>query len=269
VIDEAFERLRGARSRIRRHRVASEMHIFFHPFAGQFVEWPLLTRSRPETKPQVTSGNESERNSSSDSKSPGREAGSIPGSSTEDQLVKAKSLGQFYFSSISHQHRWSKLAPWRRYGPACGGMAAPTSRCCIGSTGSSRRPRLRTWLSAKKFQKLVDQFGPAKALAALGADPAFSAMAVHDWIEHHINQLTGLKHKARQRIEEAADRMACELLRMATVDNVADSLKLTAIPGALECAGLATKNAVEVEVGPTKPYQVILETIEEACVAER
>jgi hypothetical protein len=44
--------------------------------------------------------------------------------------------------------------------------------------------------SAKKFQKLVDQFGPAKALAALGADPEFSATSVHDWIEHHINHLT-------------------------------------------------------------------------------
>jgi integrase len=47
--------------------------------------------------------------------------------------------------------------------------------------------------SAKKFQKLVDKFGPAKALETLGADPEFSAMTVHEWIEHHIDHLTGLR----------------------------------------------------------------------------
>jgi len=47
--------------------------------------------------------------------------------------------------------------------------------------------------SAKKFQKLVGQSGPAEALAALGADPEFSAITVHDWIEHHISHLTGLR----------------------------------------------------------------------------
>jgi hypothetical protein len=31
------------------------MHIFFHPFAEQFVEWPLLTPSRFENE---TEGNE-------------------------------------------------------------------------------------------------------------------------------------------------------------------------------------------------------------------
>jgi integrase len=47
--------------------------------------------------------------------------------------------------------------------------------------------------SAKKFQKLVDKFGPAKALETLGVDPEFSAMTVHEWIEHHIDHLTGLR----------------------------------------------------------------------------
>jgi hypothetical protein len=39
--------------------------------------------------------------------------------------------------------------------------------------------------SAKKFQKMVDKFGPAKALETLGADPEFSAATVREWIEHH------------------------------------------------------------------------------------
>lgn len=47
--------------------------------------------------------------------------------------------------------------------------------------------------SATKFRKLVDKFGPAKALETLGTDPGFSAMTVHEWIEHHIDHLTGLR----------------------------------------------------------------------------
>jgi hypothetical protein len=68
-----------------------------------------------------------------------------------------------------------------------------------------------------------------------------------------------VKAKARQRIEEAADRMAFELLKMATDDNVADSVKLAAIRDALDRAGLAAKNAVEVEVGPPKPWEQIMD----------
>jgi len=47
--------------------------------------------------------------------------------------------------------------------------------------------------SATKFQKLVDKFGPAKALETLGADPDSSTMTVCEWIEHHIEHLTGLR----------------------------------------------------------------------------
>ncbi len=80
--------------------------------------------------------------------------------------------------------------------------------------------------------------------------------------DFHGAKAPQVKRKARQRIEEAADRMACELLKMATDANVADSVKLAAIRDALDRAGLAAKNAVEVEVGPTKPYEVILQRIE-------
>lgn len=62
--------------------------------------------------------------------------------------------------------------------------------------------------------------------------------------------------------------MACELLKMATDDNVADSVKLAAIRDALDRAGLGAKTAVEVEVGSPKPYEVILERIEAGSRAE-
>jgi hypothetical protein len=47
--------------------------------------------------------------------------------------------------------------------------------------------------SAQKFARLIDKFGPAKALETLGTDPEFQAITVHEWIEHHINHLTGLR----------------------------------------------------------------------------
>lgn len=86
--------------------------------------------------------------------------------------------------------------------------------------------------------------------------------------DFHGAKAPQVKRKARQRIEEAADRMACELLKMATDDNVADSVKLAAIRDALDRAGLAAKTAVEVEVGPPKPYEAILDCIEAGSRAD-
>ena len=65
--------------------------------------------------------------------------------------------------------------------------------------------------------------------------------------------------KARERVERAADRLAMELLGIATsADN--EGVRLAAIGDALDRAGLNPKTAVEVEVS-TKPYQRIFEGI--------
>lgn len=48
-------------------------------------------------------------------------------------------------------------------------------------------------ISATKFQKLVDQVGPAKALAAVDVAPMLSDMTVGEWVTHHIDHLTGLE----------------------------------------------------------------------------
>ena len=47
-------------------------------------------------------------------------------------------------------------------------------------------------------------------------------------------------------------------MNMATNDKVADSVKLAAIRDALDRAGLAARAAVEVEVGPLKPWEQIM-----------
>lgn len=62
-----------------------------------------------------------------------------------------------------------------------------------------------------------------------------------------------VRAKARQRLEEAADRMARELLKMATDEDVSDATKLAAIRDALDRAGLRAPTQAEVTVAAAGP----------------
>ena len=69
-------------------------------------------------------------------------------------------------------------------------------------------------------------------------------------------------------MQNAADRMARELLGMATDPNVSDSVKIVAIRDALDRAGLKPVTAVDLEIS-TKPWEKVFEGISKVVAGPR
>ena len=119
----------GRRS-LRVQRSALMPSTSFGVSAGRFASFRVVSRSQIRRFP---------------SSQPLFGPGSIPGSSTEKKLVKAKSLGQHSFSSTRHQHQSSKLTSWRRFGLVRVKTAALKSPICAtaSSLPDASRPRWR------------------------------------------------------------------------------------------------------------------------------
>ncbi len=100
-----------------------------------------------------------------------------------------------------------------------------------------------------------------------GAQCAKVAMDAQRVCGTHGGRAPQAKRKARQRIEEAQDLMARELLKMAVDDSITDATKLNAIKHALAIGGLSEKTSVEVEVG-LKPWEEVLQGISSITRAE-
>jgi hypothetical protein len=80
--------------------------------------------------------------------------------------------------------------------------------------------------------------------------------------DFHGAKAPQVKAKARQRLEEAADRMARELLNMASDGNVSDATKLAAIRDALDRAGVSAKQALELSTArQPEPWELLLADI--------
>ena len=68
---------------------------------------------------------------------------------------------------------------------------------------------------------------------------------------HHGGSAPAVKAKARQRIEDAANRMAKELLGTATGAE-SEAVRLAAIKDALDRAGLVAPKTVDVAIAPNR-----------------
>lgn len=74
---------------------------------------------------------------------------------------------------------------------------------------------------------------------------------------HHGGRAPAVRARARQRLDEAADRMAKQLLGIAESAE-SEAVKLAAVRDALDRAGLKPPAQVEVSAKPTEPWEEVM-----------
>lgn len=84
---------------------------------------------------------------------------------------------------------------------------------------------------------------------------------------HHGGKAPPAQRAARRRLEEATDRMARELLGIATSAE-SESVRLQAIRDALDRGGVTAKTAVELSAKPREPWEDVFDGIATTTRAE-
>lgn len=85
--------------------------------------------------------------------------------------------------------------------------------------------------------------------------------------KHHGGASGHIKRAAKARLENAADRLARQLLGMAMDDDLPPAVKLAAIKDALDRAGLAPRQAVDI-AHSLKKYEQALEGIDHSSFSD-
>lgn len=112
--------------------------------------------------------------------------------------------------------------------------------------GDGRRPDPSTICSKRRTNG-----EPCRKTAIKGTQPPLCAS--------HGGNAPAVRAKARLRLENAADRMAKQLLGIASDEETPLPLRLSAIRDVLDRTGITAKTAVEVEVGPTPAWKEVFD----------
>ncbi|MED5802860.1 hypothetical protein VX037_17675 [Gordonia sp. Z-3] len=144
--------------------------------------------------------------------------------------------------------------------PANGGESPELESDAVARGEVEDRESPTTPEAAAKWDAMLDQNESARCVAHKKSGERCRRLAikgatvcrVHGGASGHVRKA------ARVRLDMAADRMAKKLLGIATDENIPPAVQLAATRDALDRAGLSAKTAVEVEVGPNKGFQDIL-----------